>query len=58
MNAALINPKKGYKKAAVQRTTAQGQYDAARSAALKTKHTLVLESQIGKGPIPLSANCK
>lgn len=52
----LMIPKKGHKKAAVRRTTAKGQNDAAGSAALKEKLTPVLENQKGKGPIPLSVD--
>ena len=51
-------PKKGYKKAAVQRTTAKGQYGAAGSATSEASVTPVEDSYKGKGPIPLSANSR
>lgn len=54
----FMNPKKGYKKTAVQQTTAKGQYGAAGSVTLKEKHTPVFGKSKGKGPIPLSADCR
>lgn len=57
MNSALMNLKKGYKKAVVQqRTTAKGQHGLMGLAASKVEVTPVLENQKRKGPILLSVN--
>ena len=54
MDVLLINLKKGYKKAAVQRTTAKGQLDAVSLAASVVKSISVEESCKREGPILLA----
>ena len=44
------------KKAAIQRTTAEGQYRAAEEAASESQATPAVNRYKGKGPIPLSEN--
>lgn len=66
----FMNPKKGYKKTAVQQTTAKGQYGAAGSVTLKEKHTPVFGKskrerayppicglQTGGRPFPFCRKC-